>query len=77
MITDVLFGIKHEDMEEIRELLEDILDRELEARESLHKGGYTIASAHLRIFCICKTTRILKMGRQLKTSFPNILLFSI
>ncbi|MBB3145032.1 hypothetical protein FHS21_001433 [Phyllobacterium trifolii] len=39
MITDVLFGIKTEDMEEIKEILEDILSRKLQAREGLHMGG--------------------------------------
>jgi hypothetical protein len=40
MITDVLFGIKTEDMEEIKEILEDILSRKLQAREGLHMGEY-------------------------------------
>jgi hypothetical protein len=40
IITDILFGIRTEDMEEIRELLEALLGTELLARSGLHRGEY-------------------------------------
>jgi hypothetical protein len=38
--ADILFGIHSEDIEEIKEIIEEILGRELEARESFNWGHY-------------------------------------
>ncbi|RCW79533.1 hypothetical protein [Phyllobacterium bourgognense] len=40
MQTDILFGIHSEDMEEIKVVIEEILGRELEAREGFNWGHY-------------------------------------
>jgi hypothetical protein len=44
MRTDILFGIHSEDMEEIKDIIEEILGRELEARGRLQLGALLLPS---------------------------------
>ncbi|MDR6633775.1 hypothetical protein J2X72_002575 [Phyllobacterium sp. 1468] len=70
MRTDILFGIYSEDMEEIKELLEDILGRELEARESLQKGEYYCLGV-FEDFLYLQDNENIEDGETVEDEFPE------
>ncbi|MGH6859817.1 MAG: hypothetical protein ACRECY_06145, partial [Phyllobacterium sp.] len=52
MITNILFGIHSEYMQEIKNILEDILGIEMEAREGFHVGDYYCFGVPESLLCL-------------------------